>query len=137
MEWQVVVALVVAIPIILFPVVFVWYMNAGGLYAAIKEKRLGIAEATVRRIRTGLVIAVPVGIYAFALWFSSGHFGWQVTLALALALPIVLFVPVLVWGIVVSGLYQVVRETIRRRVSSAPRRKPARMAVEPVTREVI
>ena len=39
MEWQIVVALVVAIPIILFPVAFVWYLNIGGIYAAIKEAR--------------------------------------------------------------------------------------------------
>jgi hypothetical protein len=37
MEWQVIVALVVAIPIILFPVAFVWYLNIGGIYTAIKE----------------------------------------------------------------------------------------------------
>jgi hypothetical protein len=39
MEWQVVVALVVAVPIILFPAAFVWYLNLGGIYAAIKEAR--------------------------------------------------------------------------------------------------
>lgn len=39
MEWQIVIALVVAIPIILFPVAFVWYLNVGGIYAAIKEAR--------------------------------------------------------------------------------------------------
>jgi hypothetical protein len=39
MEWQIVVALVIAIPIILFPVAFVWYLNVGGIYAAIKEAR--------------------------------------------------------------------------------------------------
>ena len=39
MEWQIIVALVLAIPIILFPVVFVWYLNIGGIYAAIKEAR--------------------------------------------------------------------------------------------------
>ena len=39
MEWQIVVALVIAIPIILFPVVFVWYLNIGGIFAAIKEAR--------------------------------------------------------------------------------------------------
>jgi len=136
MEWQIVVALLIAIPIILFPVVFVWYMNAGGLYAAIKERRFKVAQAVLRKIRTGLTIAVPIGIYVFALWFSFGHFGWEVTLAIGLALPIVLLVPALVWAGVASGLFLVIRETIRRRVS-APRRKPARMAVEPVTREII
>jgi hypothetical protein len=39
MEWQVVVALIVAIPVILFPVAFVWYLNIGGIYAAIKQAR--------------------------------------------------------------------------------------------------
>ncbi len=32
-------ALVIAIPIILFPAAFVWYLNVGGIYAAIKEAR--------------------------------------------------------------------------------------------------
>ena len=39
MEWQIIVALVVAIPVILLPVAFVWYLNIGGIYAAIKEAR--------------------------------------------------------------------------------------------------
>ena len=39
MEWQLVVALVLAIPVILFPVAFVWYMNVGGIYKAVKEAR--------------------------------------------------------------------------------------------------
>ena len=34
-----IIALAVAIPIILFPVAFVWYLNIGGVYAAIKEAR--------------------------------------------------------------------------------------------------
>jgi hypothetical protein len=39
MQWELVVALVIAIPVILFPAAFVWYLNAGGIYAAIKEAR--------------------------------------------------------------------------------------------------
>ena len=39
MEWQIIVALVIAIPIILFPVAFVWYLNVGGIYALIREAR--------------------------------------------------------------------------------------------------
>lgn len=39
MEWQIIIALVVAIPIILFPVALVWYINIGGILAAIKEAR--------------------------------------------------------------------------------------------------
>ena len=46
MEWQMVVALVVAIPIILFPAAFVWYLQLGGVYGAVREarKRKAIAE---------------------------------------------------------------------------------------------
>lgn len=39
MEWQVIVALVIAIPVILFPVALIWYINFGGIYLAIKEAR--------------------------------------------------------------------------------------------------
>ena len=39
MEWQIIVALLVAVPVILFPVAFVWYLNIGGIYAAVKEAR--------------------------------------------------------------------------------------------------
>ncbi len=37
MEWQVLLALVLAVPVVLLPVAFVWYLNAGGFVAAIKE----------------------------------------------------------------------------------------------------
>lgn len=39
MEWQIVIALIVAVPVILFPAAFVWYLNLGGIYTAIKEAR--------------------------------------------------------------------------------------------------
>ena len=39
MEWQIILALVLAIPIVFIPVAFVWYLNIGGVYAAIKEGR--------------------------------------------------------------------------------------------------
>ena len=39
MEWQFIVLLSVAIPIILFPVAFVWYMNLRGIYGALKGAR--------------------------------------------------------------------------------------------------
>jgi len=39
MEWQVVVALVVAIPVVLFPAAFIWYLSAGGLYQAMRATR--------------------------------------------------------------------------------------------------
>ena len=39
MEWQIIVAIVIAVPVILFPAAYVWYINVGGIYAAIKEAR--------------------------------------------------------------------------------------------------
>ena len=39
MQWEFIVALVIAIPIILFPVAFIWYLNIGGIYTAVKEAR--------------------------------------------------------------------------------------------------
>ena len=39
MQWEFIVALVIAIPIILFPAAFVWYLNIGGIYTAIKEAK--------------------------------------------------------------------------------------------------
>ena len=39
MQWEFIVALVIAIPIILFPAAFVWYLNIGGIYVAIKDAR--------------------------------------------------------------------------------------------------
>ena len=136
MAWQVILALVIVVPIILIPVAFVWYVNIGGIYVAIREGRRIIGLETIgRAIRIGLAVIVPVGIYAFAIWFLLGHFGWQVALAVAIVLPIVLFVPVLVWVMVVSGLYQVIRYTMRRRVA-APRRRIVRVTEEPVAQEV-
>jgi len=37
MKWEFIIALIIAIPIILFPAAYVWYMNIGGVYHAIKE----------------------------------------------------------------------------------------------------
>ena len=37
MEWQIVIALVIMIPVILFPVAFIWYLNVGGIFTAVKE----------------------------------------------------------------------------------------------------
>ena len=39
MEIQLIIALAIAIPIILFPAAFVWYVNLGGLIQAVKEAR--------------------------------------------------------------------------------------------------
>ena len=39
MEWQIIVALVVVIPIILIPVAFIWYLDLGGMVQAVREAR--------------------------------------------------------------------------------------------------
>ena len=37
MQWEFVVALVIAIPVILFPAAFVWYLNIGGIFQSARE----------------------------------------------------------------------------------------------------
>jgi len=135
-EWPVILALVIAVAIILFPAMFVWYLNVGGLYVLIKEGRLKVPQSVVRAMRIGVTVIVPVAIYAILIWFFLGHFGWPVALAVALALPIVLLVPVLIWAAVVSGLYQVARDALRRR-AAAQRRRAARAAEEAVIRREV
>jgi hypothetical protein len=52
MEFQLIIALVIAIPIILFPAAFIWYLNIGGLATAIKEAR---AKRVRRMVKNELV----------------------------------------------------------------------------------
>ena len=50
MEWQFIVALVVIIPIILFPVAFVWYLNLSGVLAALRRRvRREVSNVAARR----------------------------------------------------------------------------------------
>lgn len=49
MEGMMIVALALAIPVILFPAAFVWYLNIGGIVHAIrevKEKKAATAKTT-------------------------------------------------------------------------------------------
>ena len=39
MEWQVITALVVGIPVVLFPAAYVWYLTIGGIYGLVRERR--------------------------------------------------------------------------------------------------
>ncbi len=51
MEWQVILALVLAIPVVLIPAALIWYINIGGIYLAIKEaqeRRAARAKQTGR-----------------------------------------------------------------------------------------
>ena len=51
MQWEIVVALVVAIPVILFPAAFVWYLNLGGIVQSVKEARKA-KEAKAKKATT-------------------------------------------------------------------------------------
>jgi hypothetical protein len=54
MEWQYIVALAIAIPVILFPVAFVWYLNVGGVLHAIgdaREKKRAVKEVEVKILK--------------------------------------------------------------------------------------
>ncbi len=37
MNWEFIVALIIAIPVVLVPLAFTWYLDAGGLMAAVKR----------------------------------------------------------------------------------------------------
>jgi len=39
MDWQIILAIVVAIPIILVPAVLIWYLNVSGTFTVIRETR--------------------------------------------------------------------------------------------------
>ena len=45
MTTMTVIALIVAVPVILFPAAFVWYLNIGGLVAAVRKARARAREA--------------------------------------------------------------------------------------------
>jgi len=39
MHLEILVALIIAIPVILFPAAYLWYMDIGGMYTSYKEAR--------------------------------------------------------------------------------------------------
>jgi len=58
MEWYFILAIIIAIPIISFPIALIWYMNVSGLYQVLRDVRqrqkrrtlaLKTAEEFVRR----------------------------------------------------------------------------------------
>jgi len=49
MEWQVILVLVLGIPVILFPAAYVWYLNIGGVYVAIRGKRKAARGVSVEK----------------------------------------------------------------------------------------
>jgi hypothetical protein len=59
---------------------------------------------------------------------------WYVILAIVLAIPAVLLPVLLVWYLNASGIYTVIRETMKRRAARKQREKKARLAGEVVLR---
>jgi hypothetical protein len=53
MEGTLMIALVVAIPVVLFPAAFVWYINIGGIARMIREAR----DARIKKAKTTTVNA--------------------------------------------------------------------------------
>jgi len=59
---------------------------------------------------------------------------WYFILALVLALPVILLPIAFIWYINASGIYTVMRETMRRRAARRKREKEVRLATEPTVR---
>ena len=55
MEWQIIVALAVGIPIVLFPAALIWFMNISGLMQVLKDSRA--RERRLAQARRGAVPA--------------------------------------------------------------------------------
>jgi hypothetical protein len=39
MHLEIIIALIIAVPVILFPAAYLWYMDIGGIYSSYKEAR--------------------------------------------------------------------------------------------------
>lgn len=76
--------------------------------------KLKALRAMARSMTMVLSVAVPLGIYAWLIWFLLGRYGWEVALASGLVMPIILGPPMLVWYIDVRGTYQVIRDARER-----------------------
>ena len=50
METAMIVALVVAIPVILFPAAFVWYLNVGGIIQAVRQARTARGKKAAKTV---------------------------------------------------------------------------------------
>jgi len=48
MEWQIIVALVVVIPLVVFPAAFIWYLQVGGVIAVLRARRARAAKRAER-----------------------------------------------------------------------------------------
>lgn len=72
--------------------------------------RFKILPAISRARRIAVPVIVPLGVYGFLIWFFLSSFGWQVALAVGLAMPVVLIPLALIWYVNVWGTYEIVRD---------------------------
>ncbi|MBM3156125.1 MAG: hypothetical protein FJ004_02440 [Chloroflexi bacterium] len=63
MEWYIILALAVGVFVILFPIAYVWYLNVGGVYSAIKKAReKQVAGGKEAEVSTPVAIVSKPGI---------------------------------------------------------------------------
>jgi len=62
MQWEFIVALVIAIPVILFPAALVWYLNIGGLVQAVQKARRKTRATTEEPVKAAAEPHVAVAV---------------------------------------------------------------------------
>ena len=56
MHWELVLVLIIAVPVILFPAAYVWHTNARGIYSAVRKfisRRRKQAKVTAGEVEAG------------------------------------------------------------------------------------
>ena len=106
MEWWTAIVLAVAVTFILFPAVFVWYLNIGGSYAAIRARKKQAARA---KDKTGIEISDP-GYSRGPETTPARRAGYA-----ALFFLVAILFPVLIW----VALFIAVRKPLFRTVKKA------------------
>lgn len=62
MGWGTILALVLGILVVLFPVAFIWYINVGGIYTAIKRRRVAkLLKKALPNLTCSISADCPVG----------------------------------------------------------------------------
>jgi hypothetical protein len=53
MEWYTILAIILAIPVILIPIAFIWYINVSGIYTVFREtmKRRAVRRKREKEVR--------------------------------------------------------------------------------------
>lgn len=62
MEWGTILPLAIGTIVVLFPVAFIWYINVGGIYAAIKRRRVAkLVEKAIPNLTCTIDAECPQG----------------------------------------------------------------------------